>query len=119
MPMLYRCDYLHGMLCREPCKALLGEEDTNVALHQSLALSGLNNTRSSQAEGPQQESAINKISAAVVYKDTTTSCTSTSMQAWHLDNQSWCVAFHYAPCTGYPQFTEILPTKRGEGGDYI
>jgi hypothetical protein len=54
-----------------------------------------------------------------VYKDTTTSCTSTSMQAWHLDNQSWCVAFHYAPCTGYPQFTEILPTKRGEGGDYI
>lgn len=38
------------------------------------------------------------------------------MQAWHLDNQSWCVAFHYVPCKEYPQFTGILPTKKGGGG---
>lgn len=51
------------------------EENANVALCQTLALSGLNNTRLSQAEGPQQESTVNKISAEVVHKDTITSCT--------------------------------------------
>jgi hypothetical protein len=65
------------MLRWQPCKALLLEENANVALHQTLAISGLNNMISSQAEGPEQESAVNKISAAVMQKDTTASCTST------------------------------------------
>jgi hypothetical protein len=48
------------MLCWQPCKALLVEEDANVALHQTLALSGLNNRSFSQAKGPQQESVVKK-----------------------------------------------------------
>jgi hypothetical protein len=89
------------MLSWQPCKALLVQENANVALHQTLALFGFNNMRSSLAQGPQQESVVRKNSAAIVHKYTTTFCT-TSMQAWHLDNQSWCVASHYVPCTEYP-----------------
>jgi hypothetical protein len=86
-------------------------KNEKVALGRDIALSILNNTRSSQAKGPQQKHIEYKISAAVVDKDTT-SCTSTSMQALHLDNQSWCVASYCATCRENPHFTEILPTKK-------
>jgi hypothetical protein len=90
------------MFCWQPCKDLSAEENAEVTLGRALALSGLNNTRSSQAKEQQQKYVEYKTSAAVEDKDTTT-CTSTSMQAWDLDNQSWCVASYCVPCTEYPQ----------------
>lgn len=61
MPMHYLCDYLHEMLCWQPCKDLLVQVNANVALvHGRLALSVLNNMRSSQTQGPQQESVLKK-----------------------------------------------------------